>query len=206
MIVSPASSTPAEPLTRSLRSVAPPAPSPRPPAAARAPATSVFERSSHRSRLRPRASRPLRAPVVDHAAMPALHQPAHHVRAHSAKPDHSELHRRGAPAAAPTRCAHHRPLLEKELGQPVNVVNRTGGSGVVGHPAIATRNPTATRSAIDHRRDRHDALAGPDRAYFDDYTPLALVISIRPASRCSAIAVQDRQRLLAGDQGKARAR
>ena len=28
-------------------------------------------------------------------------------------------------------------LLEKELGQPVNVVNRTGGSGVVGHSAIA---------------------------------------------------------------------
>jgi tripartite-type tricarboxylate transporter receptor subunit TctC len=28
--------------------------------------------------------------------------------------------------------------LERELGQPVNVVNRTGGSGVVGHAAIAT--------------------------------------------------------------------
>src|ERR1700675_4371244 len=28
-------------------------------------------------------------------------------------------------------------LMEKELGQPVNVVNRTGGSGVVGHSAIA---------------------------------------------------------------------
>ena len=28
-------------------------------------------------------------------------------------------------------------LLEKELGQPVTVVNRTGGSGVVGHSAIA---------------------------------------------------------------------
>ena len=32
-------------------------------------------------------------------------------------------------------------LLEKELGQPVNVVNRTGGSGVVGHQAIATAAP-----------------------------------------------------------------
>jgi tripartite-type tricarboxylate transporter receptor subunit TctC len=29
-------------------------------------------------------------------------------------------------------------LLEKDLGQPVNVVNRTGGSGVVGHQAIAS--------------------------------------------------------------------
>jgi tripartite-type tricarboxylate transporter receptor subunit TctC len=36
-------------------------------------------------------------------------------------------------------------LLEEELGQPVNVVNRTGGSGVVGHSAIATAAPTATR-------------------------------------------------------------
>jgi tripartite-type tricarboxylate transporter receptor subunit TctC len=32
-------------------------------------------------------------------------------------------------------------LLEKELGQPVNVVNRTGGSGVVGHSAIASAPP-----------------------------------------------------------------
>ena len=32
-------------------------------------------------------------------------------------------------------------LLEEELGQPVNVVNRTGGSGVVGHSAIATAAP-----------------------------------------------------------------
>jgi tripartite-type tricarboxylate transporter receptor subunit TctC len=29
-------------------------------------------------------------------------------------------------------------LMEKELGQPVTVVNRTGGSGVVGHAAIAS--------------------------------------------------------------------
>src|SRR5256884_7704383 len=29
-------------------------------------------------------------------------------------------------------------LLEKDVGQPVNVVNRTGGSGVVGHAAIAS--------------------------------------------------------------------
>ncbi len=29
-------------------------------------------------------------------------------------------------------------LMEQDLGQPVNVVNRTGGSGVVGHSAIAT--------------------------------------------------------------------
>ena len=32
-------------------------------------------------------------------------------------------------------------LLEKDLGQPVTVVNRTGGSGVVGHAAIASAAP-----------------------------------------------------------------
>ncbi len=32
-------------------------------------------------------------------------------------------------------------LMEKDLGQPVNVVNRTGGSGVVGHAAIASAQP-----------------------------------------------------------------
>ena len=32
-------------------------------------------------------------------------------------------------------------LLERDLGKPVNVVNRTGGSGVVGHSAIATAAP-----------------------------------------------------------------
>jgi tripartite-type tricarboxylate transporter receptor subunit TctC len=32
-------------------------------------------------------------------------------------------------------------LMEKELGRPVSVVNRTGGSGVVGHQAIAAATP-----------------------------------------------------------------
>src|SRR5215218_4936755 len=31
--------------------------------------------------------------------------------------------------------------LERELGQPVNVVNRTGGNGVTGHAAIANAPP-----------------------------------------------------------------
>jgi len=32
-------------------------------------------------------------------------------------------------------------ILQEDLGVPVNVVNRTGGSGVVGHSAIATAEP-----------------------------------------------------------------
>ena len=31
--------------------------------------------------------------------------------------------------------------MEKDLGQPVNVVNRTGGSGIVGHSALAESKP-----------------------------------------------------------------
>ena len=38
-------------------------------------------------------------------------------------------------------------LLERDLGQPIVVVNRTGGSGVVGHAAIAMRRPMAIPSA-----------------------------------------------------------
>ena len=43
-------------------------------------------------------------------------------------------------------------LLEKELGKPVNVVNRTGGSGVVGHRRSRRRHRTATRSASSPSR------------------------------------------------------
>ena len=39
-------------------------------------------------------------------------------------------------------------LVEKDLGQPVNVVNRAGGSGLVGHSAVvgagSTPSPTAS--------------------------------------------------------------
>ena len=32
-------------------------------------------------------------------------------------------------------------LMERDLGKPINVVNRTGGNGVVGHAAIAGARP-----------------------------------------------------------------
>ena len=54
-------------------------------------------------------------------------------------------------------------VLEKELKQPFNVVNRTGGSGVVGHAAIATRRAGRLHDRHHHRRDLDDALAGADR-------------------------------------------
>jgi len=44
----------------------------------------------------------------------------------------------GAGGGTDTTARYFAAMMEKELGQPVNVVNRTGGSGVVGHSAIAT--------------------------------------------------------------------
>ncbi len=44
----------------------------------------------------------------------------------------------GGTDAVARQIAH---MLERDLKQPVNVVNRTGGSGVVGHQAIATAAP-----------------------------------------------------------------
>jgi tripartite-type tricarboxylate transporter receptor subunit TctC len=66
-------------------------------------------------------------------------------------------------------------LLEKDLGQPVNVVNRTGGSGVVGHHAIASAPPdgyTIGILTIEIGMMHHMKLT---ELTGTSYTPLALV-------------------------------
>jgi tripartite-type tricarboxylate transporter receptor subunit TctC len=66
-------------------------------------------------------------------------------------------------------------LLEKELGQPINVVNRTGGSGVVGHQAIASSAPdgyTLGLITVEITMMHHQKLTDLTHA---SYTPLALV-------------------------------
>src|SRR5256885_3199440 len=66
-------------------------------------------------------------------------------------------------------------LLEKELGQPVNVVNRTGGSGVVGHQAIASAAPdgyTIGMITVEIAMMHWQALPEPSGASF---TPIGLV-------------------------------
>lgn len=72
-------------------------------------------------------------------------------------------------------------LLERDLGQPVNVVNRTGGSGVVGHGAIANARPDGytiglitTEIVMMH----HQGLTQISGA---SYTPLGL-INLDPAA------------------------
>ena len=66
-------------------------------------------------------------------------------------------------------------LMEKDLGQPVNVVNRTGGSGVVGHSAIATAAAdgyTIGMITVEITMMHHQKLTELSPA---SYTPIALV-------------------------------
>ena len=66
-------------------------------------------------------------------------------------------------------------VMERELGTPVNVVNRTGGSGVVGHQAIADATPDGYTLGIitaEIAMMRHQGLTSLTGASF---TPLGLV-------------------------------
>jgi tripartite-type tricarboxylate transporter receptor subunit TctC len=66
-------------------------------------------------------------------------------------------------------------LVEKELGKPVNVVNRTGGSGVVGHQAIAGAAPdgyTIGIITVEIAMMHHQGLTGLAGTSF---TPLGLI-------------------------------
>ncbi|MFK7751095.1 MAG: tripartite tricarboxylate transporter substrate binding protein [Sedimentitalea sp.] len=65
-------------------------------------------------------------------------------------------------------------LLQDELGQPVNVVNRTGGSGVVGHSAIATAEPDGYTIGVVTVEIGMMHWAGLTELTGKDYTPIAL--------------------------------
>ncbi len=66
-------------------------------------------------------------------------------------------------------------LLEKEIGQPINVVNRTGGSGVVGHSAIAEAEPDGYTLGIATVEIGMMHWQGLTELTSENYTPLALV-------------------------------
>jgi len=65
--------------------------------------------------------------------------------------------------------------LEKELGQPVNVVNRTGGSGVVGHSAIADAEPDGYTIGLATTEVNLMHWLGLTELDYNVYTPLALM-------------------------------
>ncbi len=67
-------------------------------------------------------------------------------------------------------------VLQKQLGQPVNVVNRTGGGGVVGHLALSQAAPdgyTLGAVTVEITQLHHMGLTD---LTFSNYTPLALLI------------------------------
>ncbi len=66
-------------------------------------------------------------------------------------------------------------VLEKDLGQPFNVVNRTGGSGVVGHSAIATAAPDGYTLGIITVEIAMMHWQGLTELAPRSYTPLALM-------------------------------
>ena len=65
-------------------------------------------------------------------------------------------------------------LMEQRLGVPVSVVNRTGGSGVVGHSAIATATPDGYTLGVVTVEIGMMHWQGLTDLTYEDYTPLAL--------------------------------
>ena len=77
-------------------------------------------------------------------------------------------------------------LMEKELGQPINVVNRTGGSGVVGHSAIATAAPDGYTLGIITVEIAMMHWQGLTELTPKSYTPLALMNEDPPGIQVSS--------------------
>jgi tripartite-type tricarboxylate transporter receptor subunit TctC len=77
-------------------------------------------------------------------------------------------------------------VLEKELKQPFNVVNRTGGSGVVGHAAIATAPPDGYTMGIITVEISMMHWQGLTEFKPDSYTPLALMNQDPPGIQVNA--------------------
>ena len=81
----------------------------------------------------------------------------------------------GAGGGTDTTARYFATMMEKELGQPVNVVNRTGGGGVVGHSAIASAAPDGYTVGMITVEITMMHWQGLTDLAPTSYTPLALV-------------------------------
>ena len=77
-------------------------------------------------------------------------------------------------------------VLEKQLKQPFNVVNRTGGSGVVGHAAIATAAPDGYTIGMLTVEISMLHWQGLTEFKPDSYTPLGLMNEDPPGIQVNA--------------------
>src|ERR687893_728586 len=77
-------------------------------------------------------------------------------------------------------------ILERDLGQPVNVVNRTGGSGVVGHQAIASAQPDGYTLGIITVEIAMMHWQGLTELTPKSYTPVALMNEDPPGLQVNA--------------------
>ena len=66
-------------------------------------------------------------------------------------------------------------LLKKELGVPVNVVNRTGGGGAIGHTAMATAKPDGYTIGMPTVEITMMHWMGLTEVTYKDMEPIALV-------------------------------
>src|SRR5829696_6396896 len=78
----------------------------------------------------------------------------------------------GGTDAVARQIAH---MLERDFKQPVNVVNRTGGSGVVGHQAIASAAPDGYTFGLITLEINLMHWAGLTDLTWEKYAPIALV-------------------------------
>ncbi|MBL6454708.1 tripartite tricarboxylate transporter substrate binding protein [Belnapia sp. T6] len=77
-------------------------------------------------------------------------------------------------------------LLEKELGQPFNVVNRTGGSGVVGHAALAASPPDGYTLGIITSEICMLHWQGLTEVTYKNFTPLGQLNNDPPGIQVNA--------------------
>lgn len=68
-------------------------------------------------------------------------------------------------------------VMEKDLGQPVNVVNRTGGSGIVGHTALAEAKPDGYTIGTINVDLCQLVCKGLTTLTYDKFTQIALINS-----------------------------